>query len=601
MKLDTTPGKKRTSDEHRAESLVHAEKMLDAESDYFAALKKFHKTKGFHSVLGDQFNPDGRKLPGDVQAKKDAWIKARADYAGFMRGHATEQHIARHKNFERKDGKMGIGGATSKLLSHAVMERYQRRFITKEVVLGAEEAEYRARMEGLSSRDKKGIEKFFSQFKSLPTILRTLSTSAMIAGGVGAVVAGSTIGGAAMLALGATSAITTIAAAKSKEGSAAKSFWTKAATVASIGGIFGFLGDKTIRGVHSGLGTKKNAVNKLAQREGLGDLSNPDTFKKVAGSRKKATLVQEKIDAHARLGRVAAATAGGAIVGGVLHHGLDHGSIHHSGGASGGTPEYPHDHESLAVGGKIYDADRLMGHFGDKLQHDFPPGSIRPPAVQKFLETMQAAGKIDPAHQHPALWHEDHASIFGFHFEGKSGISTIMHPGDKVSFEHGQIILERPGHPGMTHVLVDDKGTLNPVDAKVWHQAMPHPHHAEAHEAVSGATPNPLDAAASPHAPAGPVATETDPDVPPTATVAMPVHHEAAPAPAAIAQPSPVVPEHPVAAPAPSHVENSDHGISIEKASEDAIATAKAAPAGAEVSFVSHAGGPAHWSVWVSD
>lgn len=601
MKLDTTPGSKRTKDAHRTESLIHAEKMLDSESAYFAALKKFHKTKGFHSVVGDQFNPDGRKLPPEVQELKNAWIKSRADYAGFMKGSASERHIERHK----KDT-----GKTGALRSHDVMERYQRRFITKEVVLGAEEAEYRSRMEGLSSRDKKGIEKVFAGFKKLSPALRVFSTSAMITGGVAAMTAGSTFFGPVFLALGATSAVTTLAASMAKEGSKTKSVLSKIAGLASVGGIFGFFGDKAVRGGHGLAGTKDKAGKKLAQRGGLGDLSNPNTFKGVAGDRRKAMLAQERIDRDARLGRIAAATAAGAAIGGALHT-LDHGVGH---GTSGVPHEQPMPHsESLSIGEKvgnanINDADKLIGHFAEKLQKDFPVGTVRPPAVEKFLASLQAD------HGGSALAHEDRSSIFDMHFEGHNGISTVMQPGDKISFDHGHIILDRPGHPEMSHVLVNEQGDISPVDEKVWHQAMPHPHAAEAAKAPES-TPTSVAEAV----PANPISLDSlqneythladiQKNSPESSDYlnALEVYQNHLHTYSNLNQPT--IPEtHSAVAAAPVEpptVSVEPHSVEapsdgIEQTSRDAYEAAKAAPAGTEIPYVSHGGG-SHWNEYVS-
>jgi hypothetical protein len=65
---------------------------------------------------------------------------------------------------------------------------------------------------------------------------------------------------------------------------------------------------------------------------------------------------------------------------------------------------------------------------------------------------------------------EDHAS-HALGLAGKDG-STLMQPGDKISLDHNQIVIERPaylGHPALRSVLIDEKGNLHSLNPKVWH------------------------------------------------------------------------------------------------------------------------------------
>ncbi len=457
-KIDGKLGK-RTNQERRAKAMEQAEKMLTAEGAYFVALKEFHRTKGFHSVIGDKFNPDGRMLPPNVQALKDAWIASRSSYAEFMRNSAEDSHRKRHERYT---------GKTAELLTDRVMERYQRRFMVKEVVLGAEKAEQRARLEGLSTRDKKGIEKFFDKYqKGISKGLRIFGTGAMITMGMAAGISGSPIVGIGALLFGGASAFSLYKAAKAKDGSEEKKKWERRAQLTSFAGIFGWVGDKLIRGGHSLNKTVDKAHQTLEKREGLGDLTSVQNMKNIAHERKRATQAEEVVEADARMGRLAGSLIGGAAVGGALHGhlGLGGGFEHHKTVSELSIGEH-------AGGHTIYDGERLLGHFANKLHnHHFPGGHV-PKSVQAFEKLLHVKGHKGFA------WSagENRASkLLGF--EGPNG-SVVMQPHDSLKLlDNGDIILHRPGHPEMDTLIMDSQGNPHQIDTFVWHQA-PVGHHA---------------------------------------------------------------------------------------------------------------------------
>ncbi|MBA3789136.1 hypothetical protein H0X32_01930 [Patescibacteria group bacterium] len=180
-------------------------------------------------------------------------------------------------------------------------------------------------------------------------------------------------------------------------------------------------------------------------------------------------------------------------------HGVDHPGAHsgaHVAKAHEGIPQATHHAigetpkpvtESLSIGehvgtANINDGDKLLGHFAEKLHQDYLAShTTPPPAVQKLFEML---GSKDGT---GVLQGEDHSSGL-LHFETDHG-STVMHPGDTIKLnDHGEIVLDRPGHPEMHHVLVSapdaktGEVSFNVADPKTWH--LPHAHEVAAHPAT---------------------------------------------------------------------------------------------------------------------
>jgi hypothetical protein len=565
---------RRTSVEHRSNSLDQVEEMLNAEDAYFTKLTAYHKEKGLHKVVGDQLNPFGpsKKLPPEVEVAKSNWIKARADYAGFMQSNVNRRLA--ENNARDLDGATELNangttrlkgkrkGATGELLTSKgkmredeVRLRYERRFFANEVVLGAEEAQNRARIEALKTRDKKGLEGALEwglkNFKKATPLIRAMSASALIAGGAAAVAVGAGPLSFVLLGLGATSISAATLSGLSPANSRRKSFFGNLSTITSLAGIFGLLGGKAVGGVHKGLKTQEKADAEIAKRDKFGkkgeriNLSDPNALRDLSNRREKAVVTSEVVDTHVRYGRIAGSIAGvaGVAVGGhalaseMSPHGatgtfgphdthvppaaphpappaaVPHAppaAVPHSpavpsaphaapaGPVAPATPSAPHaappspdshEHaESIVLDKKhIFDADKGIGHLGEKLAKDFPPGTAQPESVKAFLDKLQANTPGSSA-----LDHEDHASIFGFKFESTDGnSSTLLQPGDRFEYSggpHGIIELVRAAHgklPEMRWELVGSKGDISPIDPKIW--KMLETHHALA--AVPHTTP----------------------------------------------------------------------------------------------------------------
>ncbi|MBU2330437.1 hypothetical protein KKG57_03150, partial [Patescibacteria group bacterium] len=232
----------RTSKEFYKHSAPLAEKMLSSEKAFLDALRAHQKSRNTLGVMGENMFGQ-KKHPPEVQALRDAWVKDRADYASYLKSSAEVRHQDRLTDNPNR----------RKLDKDAVLERYQRRFTAREVVIGAEEAEVRARKEGLDSREKGWLGKAFDKYKGKAQWVRVLASSALLTGSIVAVAGGATIG--LPLVLGGASVLTAIAALRAKSGSKSEAFFAGA----SVAGIFGLVGDKVVRGAHWLAGTKSKA------------------------------------------------------------------------------------------------------------------------------------------------------------------------------------------------------------------------------------------------------------------------------------------------------------------------------------------------------
>jgi hypothetical protein len=422
-----------------AESLRHAEKMFEAEKAFFNSHENFHKTKGFHSVIGDKFNPDGRRLPPEVQKLKEEWLASRSEYAAFLQD-----------------------------------EGYVGRDVIKSTVWGAEEAQKRSREKGLSSREKKGIEGFWEKHKAkFSDGMRSVATAAMFTTGAAALTVGSIPLGIGALLLGSASAFTLYKASRAEQGSDAQRKWTTASKIASLFGILPLAGSWAVGRAHEINRTKELAEGNLIKDKYKGNLSDPKFMKKVSEQRRKATLAKEDVEAGQRIGGI----AGSALLAGVAA-GVGMGEF------SGGF-EHHHVVDHLSIGGHeghvyINDADKLLGHFAHKLHHDhFAHGH-----VPKSLQTLEKH-----IHFHKGHINGEDGLARRLGLEGQNG-STIMHPHDQIRLlDNGNIILHRPGHNAMDTLLIDKLGHLHKVNSGTWHQAEVSNHAQTHNEEVIPGTP----------------------------------------------------------------------------------------------------------------
>jgi hypothetical protein len=432
--------------EQQAGAMVHAEKMYSSENAYFTALKKFHKERKFSSLVLDNFTKREVNLPDDIKYLKHDWMRARSEYAGYMKDSA----LSRLND-----------GPSDPRKRERTMDRYQRLVVTKEILFGAEEAEKRAIKDGLETREKRGLEKLFDSYKKLSKPARVLISSALIGTVGAAAVAGGSILGTLGLVMAIPSAITaTIALSKKNPDS--KRRWGNAAGFMSLftfGSLFGAVGEIGARGAHGVLGTRKKADRELGRTQGHGDLSDVNNVGRASGARHEALRASEKIDVDARRWRMGASLLGG----------IEAGSMVHGGGLAFPHFEGSHIHEHLSIGSHadgvpINDGEKLLGHFAKQLSDTHPVGTP-PPAVQHFYDLFKNSG----GHDFVSKAGENAAGL-KTGFEGPDG-SIAVQPHDQISLDqNNHIVIDRPGHPEMHHVLVDEQG-VHPIPTDVWHHS----------------------------------------------------------------------------------------------------------------------------------
>ncbi len=108
----------------------------------------------------------------------------------------------------------------------------------------------------------------------------------------------------------------------------------------------------------------------------------------------------------------------------------------------------------LAISGNINNADRLVGHFGVQMQEEFA-GKDAPKSVKALFEMLKTEEGAS------LLRGEDQATL-KLKFQMPNGESAVMQPGDSLSLNaKGEIVFERPGHPGLTQTLIDANGEVH--------------------------------------------------------------------------------------------------------------------------------------------
>lgn len=293
---------KRTSAEMAETSAPFAAKMYESEKAYFDALKVHHAERNIGSVMLEQFA--GHHLPKEVQKLREEWVASRAEYAGFLKQSASERHMAKEGNAH--------GARREK-----VLERYQRIVTAREVVLGAEEAEQRAQLDGLDNRKRGWVDKAYEGYKKLPPGVRILGTTALLTtAGIVATGGGIFAVAPAGLALGRAGLRW---AAEANKGTSIGNTASGLALIFSIGAVGGLVGQKGTELFHKAVGTERKAGEKLEQREELGNLGSAKQLDALSKSRQKALNVTETISRQSRWARMIGALTGGALFGHAVH------------------------------------------------------------------------------------------------------------------------------------------------------------------------------------------------------------------------------------------------------------------------------------------
>ncbi|HEY0979490.1 MAG TPA: hypothetical protein VGE23_01475 [Candidatus Paceibacterota bacterium] len=282
------------------------------EERYFAALKAHYQKQNGLTAVANQFIDTEVLAPAELKKLREKWIRSRAAYAQAQ--HQAAQ--ARLELYEKKprtreevlEGLRKYKGAGS-LDAEKVLERYNRMVTERSrVIMGAEEAEQQAKLEGLSARDRDIVDRALERYKQLPPSVRILGTSALLFGATAAI-AGTPVGWAA-LGLGGTSALVRWAAEVKK--SPALSGLAK---VLSVGGIAGLVSEAAVRSAHGMLGTERKAQETLAQESGFGNLASETQLKKLSQKRRAAFKAQESVVRQGRLARILGSVGAGWALG----------------------------------------------------------------------------------------------------------------------------------------------------------------------------------------------------------------------------------------------------------------------------------------------
>lgn len=318
----------RTSKEVAKASEPFAEKMYEAEREYFDALKQHHANRGDVSVALEEMV--GHALPKDVQQLKEKWIASRAAYGSFLKQSSAERFVKKHGSRTSKHG----------FSEKEVLNRYNRVVTAREIVLGAEEAEQRAQMAGLSERERGFIGGAFDAYKKLPPGVRIFATGAVFSS-IGLATGGIALAAApAALLLGRAGLAQWAHSRKGNIDGTAASAAKFVIGIAAIGGALA--GEYGTRAFHQVAGTKRKAGVWLNEREfaqndkllsgkkiraewgakekiARADLADVEQLKQISKQRGKALRVDERIARQSRWGRLLGGLFGG-VAGGQLAH-----------------------------------------------------------------------------------------------------------------------------------------------------------------------------------------------------------------------------------------------------------------------------------------
>lgn len=438
------------------------------QSEYLSQLKAFNKSRSGLSVAADNFT--GERMPSELKKLRREWVRSRAAFARAQKESVAERLSGRERSREEVlDGLKKYKGKGS-LDEAEIAARYERMVTVRTTILGAEESEQQARIDGLSERDKGRFDKAMDWYKRQPAWARIAGTSALMFGGAAAIttLAGAGVGIAALGLGGARAGAQILAAGKA--GAASGTWATIAAGLAGAAGIAGLAAEAIVRGGHDILGTKDKAQDLLAKKQGFGDLSDEKNFERISASRKKALGADESVKRQGRFARTVASLTGGFLFGQALNGsgGADDvvnndansaagdapvsgteskvPSTNESGAAAGATEAPDIRQDSLAIGGNINNADRLVGHFRDQLEKEYPNLETAPPAIRTLIEHGGTQDEL-------TKW---------LNLQDADGTSVMVHEGNTISIsETGELVLTT--NKG-SYTLIDSNGTAQRFD-----------------------------------------------------------------------------------------------------------------------------------------
>jgi len=451
----------------RAENMIVAdmyeqqERVKEVTKEYFAALRADQQSRGTGSkILEDLTGLEGNKK--STRDLRNEWLRARA-YFAFTQNEALDERL-RNRPKTREDILEGLKKYKGKesLDEGRVRARYERMVTVRTVVMGAEEAELAAKMEGLNSRDKRSIDRFYDRYKKLPPAVRIFGTSAALLGlttGAGVILGGAMIG-IVPLGMAGTSAALRFFAEKNNN-KKVKQWLDGVSKFASIGGAFGALMNYGVTEAHSKLGTEERAQEILKKNERLGMLSNVNTLESISQKRKKSLVVRENIARQGRWARIAGSVGVGALFGQLFGHDSSTGEnaeLAASPDTSAGAPTPSSEEADLTTPDVLVEVVPgiepfsatidsgegmsqlfvdLRTHYGE--MYPDPTNPSVPPGIRHLLEAKDA----------DSLSRE-------FHFINENNTSYVMKVGDTLGFnENGSLVFTPKESPETVVTLLE--------------------------------------------------------------------------------------------------------------------------------------------------
>ncbi len=427
---------------------------------YFDLLKAHQQNRGFLGALGERLglqkgNQD--KLPDEVQLARRQWVATRVMHARTLLDSIQERREGRGsaaRQDRHLDEVIQAGPNKGKQYGEVMRERYQRMYVVKAAVFGAEESEQRARMEGLALRDRHLADKLFKAYNGMDPKKKIILGSALgvagfafgtLTGGIGAaaLLSGSALG---VASIGAVQRLRAQGAlergdtdAHAKLSSNAK--WWSAA------GIGGWLTGKGIETAQKK--SSQNAEATLKKRE-VGDLRDANYFETLSKSRQGAAATLER---NARLrstgsavGGIAAGVGAGALsaegfsaVGSHIPHGvtsLEHSVTTHAASTHGGpelhsTTAHSATHSetpTIAPAG-THHAQEVPGH---------PDASAPSDTNVHDVHSQDSAGHSVSPEAQSATPGAPESQVGGFHHEIKAGEGATHMYADMLRQLHHQ-------------------------------------------------------------------------------------------------------------------------------------------------------------------
>ncbi|MGE5541210.1 MAG: hypothetical protein ACM3TU_02915 [Bacillota bacterium] len=414
----------------------------EKEMYYFSMLRRHQHERGFWDAtlmrLGARKSNRDR-LPLHLQELRQGVMKARAEEAQYLLGSIEARREGRGAKRDM-DKVIEQGPNKGKTHGEVLRERYKRMFVTKEVVFGFENAEQKARMDGLRSRDRTLVERGWKWYNNLPPKQKILMSAPFIATFGTAALMGGAVPAALVTGLGIGAARLRWVAENRREQAAVHRNLARDAREAKMHSLANgqdalAAGHERVAGRYSGVAkwltpagwglmiggglTRFMHRDKMAKAgEGLatmeagpnggrnyrtGDVTNPEALGSMTAERSDAAAKVGKYENRTDTARALSALAGGAIggaaIGGAFHHvgphpvPGEHAGTVGTGGQGGGVEGTPSAADPVAAAHHGFTAEiNHRGEGADLLYKDLRgqleqayAGHTPPPVVAKLL------------------------------------------------------------------------------------------------------------------------------------------------------------------------------------------------------------------------